>query len=117
MKARLHQFNKLDQCPPFLAYALARSGTGSNLRRPTLEELVKQSGLPERTFIRVSQKLTWAAVKIETARAFLVACNVDPWVMKDQRKFLKAHADRLPHLSERQWRILNRRIDPNWKPD
>lgn len=115
MKAKLAQFKKLKQCPPFLAYALARKGTGKNLHRPTLEQLVKLSGMPERTFVRLSQKTDWEGVKIGAAESFLAACNVDPWVMKEQRKFLKLHANDMPHLSKRQHRILNQRIDPNWK--
>jgi hypothetical protein len=65
---------KLDACPPFLCYYGAHMGRE---RRPTADRLIADSGLSARTFMRISQRLTWADVTVSQATQFAHACGVD----------------------------------------
>lgn len=100
---------RLDLCPPFLAYVLARRDTGSAVKRVSLPELVKKSGLSKRTFIRISAKTDWNSVRLEDIKAFLRACGVNPFQMKKHLRFLANHPDKLPYLSAEQSRNFNAR--------
>jgi hypothetical protein len=66
---------KLDKCPPFAVYAYAHR---DHFKRPRRNDLAKKAGLPERTFSRITTKLTWARVKVADVDAFCKACDVDP---------------------------------------
>ena len=100
---------RLDLCPPFLAYVLARRDTGSAVKRVTLPELVRLSGLSKRTFIRISAKTDWNSVRLDDIKAFLRACGVNPFQMKKHLRFLANHPVRLPYLSLEQSRTFNAR--------
>lgn len=101
------RLNQCNLCPPFLAYALARSTSGGVAKRLSLQELVERSGLPERTFMRTAQKTSWDHVKFGVMVGFLGACGVDPMQFRKHRRFLRNHRDRLPYLTDRQWQSLN----------
>jgi hypothetical protein len=65
---------KLDRCPPFVCYYAAHMGRKA---RPMLPELVKASGMSERTFVRIAQRTTWAGVTVERLSQFSGACGID----------------------------------------
>lgn len=77
---------KLDQLAPFLTYALCRR---SDQPRPHLEELVRQSGLSERTFIRISRELSWKDIRVGQMDAFCQACGVDVLNPGEQLAFIR----------------------------
>ena len=64
----------LNACPPFICYYAAQRARD---RRPTLDELVKLSGMSQRTFGRIAHRTTWAGVPIDKASRFLEACGID----------------------------------------
>ena len=66
---------RLDACPPFLCYYGAHMGRP---KRPTAHELTEASGLAPRTFMRISQQISWAEVTVTHATAFAKGCGVNP---------------------------------------
>ena len=108
---KLAPLAKLDSCPPFLCYALARKVSGGVVSHPTLAELTAASGLPWRTFVRLAQRTSWDGFKVSTMKAFLTACNIDPFVMSRQKRFLRSNMGRLPHLNKRQLRVFIARCE------
>ncbi len=98
---------KIDQLPPFIAFALARKGR----KRPTLDELVKASGLSLRTFTRIARKFSWGTVKASQIDAFCRACDVDLLCQYRQREFIKRATNSensFSHLSARQRKTFDR---------
>jgi len=76
----------LDKCPPFLVFALARRGTD---KRPKFDDIVKASGLSERTFIRIACRFSWREVKVKHIDGFCRACGVDPFNLEPHLGFLR----------------------------
>ena len=105
-KTNVSPLEKLESCPPFLCYALARKVRGSVISHPTLEELTAASGISARTFARLCQRTSWDGFKFSTMKAFIRACNIDPFRMSRQKRFLRAHMGSLPHLNKRQMRLF-----------
>lgn len=92
---------KIDQLPPFVAFALARR----HRKRPTLDALVKASGLSLRTFTRIARKFSWGTVKASQIDAFCRACDVDLLCQYRQREFIARAVNSehsFAHLSARQ---------------
>lgn len=85
---------RLDVMPPFIVYALARKGVGYAFRRIYCKEMAETSELSERTIARISTKLSWRGITVETVDAFFRACRVDPFHLSLQRKYIRYMAKR-----------------------
>jgi hypothetical protein len=80
---------QVDKAPPFLCYYGAHYGRS---KRPSQIELVKGAGMSHRTFIRLSQRTTWAGVTVKRMEQFAAVCGVDlmnpepflQWLAKEQ---------------------------------
>jgi hypothetical protein len=101
-----------NQLPPFLCAAVARVG----VRRKTLVEISKESGLAYRKVERLSRAECWDRIKVEDACAFSEACGVDLINQSSTRKYLRRQqsvknvlshltADQLKKVTERMSRI------------
>lgn len=65
---------QIDRLPPFIAYYAAHF---NRERRPTVDELIAESGLASRTFMRHCWKTSWRGTRIEVASAIAKSCRVD----------------------------------------
>jgi len=105
----------IDELPPFAVYALARRrGT-----RPTLKQLVAASGLPQRTFTRISRKLSWASVQAGRIEAFCKACGVNLLAQGKHRDFVRhsiKYQRPFSHLSNQQLKTFGRQCAV-WKQE
>lgn len=112
MKAQ-SQLERFDEFPPFVVYALAREG-GRHGRHLSTSAVSRRSGLPERTCIRVSGKLSWRGVKVEVLDAFCYGCDFDWENLQKQRTYLyhtRSAANPFNHLNARQKnKLMQRRI-------
>ncbi len=95
----------LQAVPPFLMHALACDHTGR--RRLPLDEIVKRSGLTERTYLRTARRDSWDDVKWKVIRAMIDGTGVDPLRMRRKRQFLRKHGCKIPYLTPRQQKILD----------
>lgn len=93
-----------DELPPFVAYGIARKKRpllpGEKLRY-TITEISERSGIPERTCCRISSKLSWRGVRPELASAFLWACEINPFKLESEKKFIRKMMTgkrKFPHL-------------------
>lgn len=98
---------RLHSCPPFLVHALARDKSGK--KRIPLDQIVKRSGLSERTYLRTASKTDWDGVKFGVIKAFLKGCGVDPFKMRNHWRYLREHNFRPEYLTSKQWELMNRR--------
>lgn len=98
-----HPIERLQKCPPFLAHALARQ----RKKRVPLIEIVKRSGLSERTYLRTARMNSWGSVKLDVILGFLKGCEVDPWRMRKHYRFLRDHNYVIPYLTKRQRQIFD----------
>jgi hypothetical protein len=97
----------IDQIPPFIVWASAHGGRGKC--RPTLNELVELSGLSQRTFTRISRKISWAGVKAGHISQFCAACGIDlqhPGQIRTYFRNWKRTKRPFPSLSPRQIKAL-----------
>lgn len=77
--------DRLDACPPFLCYYGAHMGRA---KRPTTRELIAASGMSPRTFMRISQQITWGGVTVKHAAQFAKACGIDLFQSQSLRDFI-----------------------------
>lgn len=78
---------KLDRTPPFLIHFYCHEKR--RRIRPSSVELVRRSGLSERTFFRIASKLSWKGVPVEWVDAFTKACGVDILRLSALRDYLR----------------------------
>ena len=81
--------DKLDRCPPFLAYYTAFMFLPE---QPSMILLAERSGLPLRTFARNVRKESWSGVRVDVMVRIASACGVD--LLNPEpviEKFLKAY--------------------------
>lgn len=112
----------LDKYPPFLIYAMARTGKRgpccAREKRPSIKTMVFISGLSETTLLRMSRAMTWKPFTVEAIDGFCAACGVSLLHMEKHIRFWKrAVQNGLCHLSKSQqsslylrtirWRMLN----------
>ena len=105
---------RIEDCPPFLAHALAREANGK--QRIPLDAIVKRSGLSERTYLRTACKDSWDGVKYGVLKRFLKGCGVDPFNMRNHWRYLREHGFVLPYLTRQQADLLNKRCADQRKP-
>jgi hypothetical protein len=101
-------FKFFHRWPPFLVHALARKRSGGKMPVAlTPQEIIKSSGISDRSVKRVSAKLTWDGVKFSVIEAFFKGCNFGNEA--DQLRYMKEHAcskkGRFSHLSTVRWNI------------
>jgi hypothetical protein len=93
----------IDRFPPFLVYALARK----DLKAISREQIAAVSGIPFRTVIRISNRLSWAEMKIEDIDAFARGCNFNFFHIRLQseliRRSVKGKRRSFHHLSTKRW--------------
>ena len=102
----------LDRTPPVLARGMAvvrsKGHNGHVVRRKPMTQLLSESGLPRRTFQRLSYLPSWEDVSIGTASRFLMACGVNILKSKPTAEFLKGYGrHRLSFLTTRQRRKMD----------
>jgi hypothetical protein len=102
----------LDTYPPFLVYALARTGKRgcgpARSKRPSLTVMIARSGLSESTILRMSKALSWKSFTVESATGFYRACGVCPFAMEKHLRFWRrAVKNGLKHLTKSQQKSLN----------
>jgi hypothetical protein len=86
-------------------HALALDHNGR--RRLPLTVIVQRSGLTERTYLRTARRDNWDDVKLKIIEAMIVGTGVDPMRFAKQRKMLRRHGFKIPHLKPSQQRILD----------
>lgn len=96
---------RLENCPPFLAHALARERNGK--KRLALNKIVERSGLPERTYLRTACKDSWDGVKYGVIKKFLKGCGVNPFQMNKDWRFLRVHNFQFPYLTKKQQQVMD----------
>lgn len=106
--------HRIDECPPFLVYALFRSRYPQKLTpyRVDVERAAKRVGLSERTFFRIARRLTWESVTVENMVLFCEACKVNIFRRRDFRERLLNNwrqPNPFPHLDARMRRDFNLR--------
>lgn len=69
----------LDRVPPFVCrmIAIIPGRGGRPTRRLPESQIVKVSGLPRRTIVRLSYSKTWANISLDTASKFAAGCGVN----------------------------------------
>lgn len=103
----------INRIPPFLVYSLARD----HRSRPSLNELVKRSGLSMRTFTRIARLMTWNGVRADNIDAFCQACGVDILHPRKDRDYLRLTVqtgEPFCHLKPHQRKMLIHQL-ARWK--
>lgn len=113
--------DRLDRTPPFAVYYLARL---SKCKRshPGIKGVSKRSGLSRSTIERLSRRMTWAGVTLDTMDRFCAACGVNflkvsrncTFMVQPHRRYLSCVAEGkfknpLQHLGVRQKSNFNKR--------
>jgi len=108
--------SRLNQCRPFVCYALARKPDTSlrgREKRYTLAEISDRSGISERTCYRLANKLSWRGVDVELASAFFYGCGVNPFQLQIQKNYVKKTSqvkNKFSHLLPSQRKSLENKL-------
>lgn len=129
MKIRPNQtlLQTIDQYPPFLIYALSRTGrpgatarrrgnrgqANFSVKRLPIEKLAARGGLSIRTFTRIMVRITWADVRVRDIEKFCTGCGINLLQMQRHVKYIRVtltqgKMERWPHLNPQQWRTFCR---------
>lgn len=112
----------LNRTPPLAVRAAAiqhiRGGPdGDRVKRIPLRVLLKASGVPRRTFQRLSYKLDWTGVPVDVASAFCAACGVNLLAKQPLYQFFRAHKlKKLNFLTTRQRLAMDKAVKRFEKP-
>lgn len=102
---RLAHFNRT---PPIAVRAAAvkhKQGgpKGTRVERIPMEELLASSGIPRRTFQKLSYRTDWNGVPVDIMCSFCAACGVDIIQKRPLYEFLRQHGKKkLSFLTTRQ---------------
>ena len=105
----LIDFKEFAKWPPFLICGLARKPNVSL----TMRAMATASGLPLRTFCRISSKLSWDGVKHENIEPFCRGCCFDAKHISKEVSYLRstAKADvKFAHLKGVRRTTFDRRL-------
>lgn len=79
------------------------------IRRIPVAELVRKSGIPRRSFIRISRFKNWNRVPAEIILAFSKACDVDLLARNPLQDFLKRkYVPGLPYFTAKQRKFFDK---------
>lgn len=108
--------SKLDECPPFVVYYLARTSKASGAH-PRPHGIAALSGLSIRTVTRLSQQMTWAGVKLAVMEAFCLGCGVNFLKVSGQWNYLqRPHYDYIWHLQRGHYKHPLRHLTKEQRP-
>ncbi len=100
--------------PPFAIYYFSHEGKrGPNKngrvrdmgKRLTYQQMAERAGMPQRSFLRLTSKLTWEGVPIDVADKFCRGCGVDILHFSKHRYYLAKSIKKgcaFSYLSKRQ---------------
>lgn len=106
----------MNRTPPLAVRAAAvrhvRGGAdGPRVTRKPLTDLLEASGIPRRTFQRLSYKLDWTGVPVDVASAFCAACGVNLLAKQPLYQFFRAHKlKKLNFLTTRQRLAMDKAV-------
>jgi len=99
-------FDQIRACPPWLVRLMAvRKGsipyhhTSYGWCPEKLDVLVKQSGIPRRTFQRISYFENFGDVRLDLVEKFFKGCNFDPFDPDTIHRFMAEHGKHLFKLA------------------
>jgi hypothetical protein len=103
----------LDKKPPFLVYALSRTGKRGptpNSKRLTYRQMITRSGLRPATFGRLTGRISWSNVKTNVIDGFCRGCGVDLLHFSKHSEYIRRAVPngKFGHLSDRQWATFKR---------
>jgi len=101
------QADVLKWAPPFLVYALARDEKGRGL---TADQIAASAGMSKRNVVRISQMLSWDAVKAGTIEAFMRGCNFTAAKQVDYIRKTTGTNRKFSHLSKLRMKSFEERI-------
>lgn len=103
----------LERTPPVMVRSMAvlrqKGHNGHVVQRKTMAALIAESGIPRRTFQRLSYLPSWGSVPIDVASRFCAACGVDILKPKPTATFLRGgyNRHRFAFLTTRQRRKID----------
>lgn len=114
-KTQSRLLSTLDRVPPNICRMFAvRMWHGceeKTIKRLRVAELVAKSGIPRRSFLRISRMKTWSQVKTGTADRFAMSCGVDLLHKEPFGRFIrKLYRPGLPYFTKAQREFFDKAI-------
>lgn len=101
----------MNRVPPWKCRAMAvrKDRSRKATVKITIPELVRLSGIPARSFTKLSYRKDWAGVNIDVASRFAYACGVNVLAKKPESRFIERNfKPGLPYFNKRQRKAFDR---------